>query len=105
MARPRGIATQQIRTIRRSLAAIDRALAQIAEKMRKAASQPARGAKPQRRTMKITAKRRAALRLQGRYMGYMRQLSAKKKAQVKAVKEKRGVEAAIATAKRLSRAA
>jgi len=55
--------------------------------------------------MTITPKRRAALKLQGQYMGYMRQLPARKKALVKAVKEKRGVEAAIAAARKLRRTA
>ena len=105
MARPRGIATEQIRSIRKSLATIDRALVQLAEKLRTASSRAtAKPSKPRRR-MTITPKRRAALKLQGQYMGYMRQLPARKKALVKAVKEKRGVEAAIAAARKLRRRA
>lgn len=36
-------------------------------------------------------------------MGYMRQLSAKQKAEVKAIKDKKGMRAAIAEARRMAR--
>jgi hypothetical protein len=51
----------------------------------------------------ISAKRRAAMRDQGRYMGAISRLSAVKRAQVKEVRAARGVDAAIALAKRLAR--
>jgi hypothetical protein len=99
MARPRGLATKQIRSIRKSLLAIERALLQLAPILRaKAAGRPVARS---RRKVTITPQRRAALKLQGRYMGYMRQLPPRKKALVKAVKEKKGIAAAIAAAKRL----
>jgi hypothetical protein len=53
---------------------------------------------PRRR--RLSPKARAALVLQGRYMGFMRQLKPRQKAQVRRVKEARGVVAAIAMAKR-----
>ncbi len=40
--------------------------------------------------------------LQGRYMGYMRQLKPRQKAQVRKIRQAKGVRAAIATARRLS---
>jgi hypothetical protein len=54
-------------------------------------------AQPQR---KMSAKARASLKLQGRYMGYMRQLKPRQKAQIRKIKETKGVRAAIGEAKR-----
>ncbi len=54
-----------------------------------------------RRPLKLTPKRRAQLKLQGKYMGYVRQLKPAQKARVRAVKEKRGFEAAIKLAGRI----
>jgi hypothetical protein len=42
-----------------------------------------------------------ALRLHGRYLGYMRQLKSRAKAEVRAPRAKKGVRAAIARARRL----
>jgi len=53
---------------------------------------------------RLSAKARASLVLQGRYMGFMRQLKPKQKAQVRKVKEAKGVRTAIERAKRLVRA-
>jgi hypothetical protein len=98
MARRRSAATKHIRAIRKSLTAIDRALRQLAPMLKPAAVPKASAP---RRKMKITRKRRAALKQQGQYMGYMRNLSARKKAQVKAVKERKGMAAAIVLARNL----
>jgi hypothetical protein len=51
----------------------------------------------------ISAKRRAAMRVQGRYMSAINPLSVAKRAQVKKVRAAKGVDAAIALAKRLVR--
>jgi hypothetical protein len=51
----------------------------------------------------ISAKRRAAMRDQGRYMGAINPLSAAQRAQVKKLRAAKGVEAAIALARRLAR--
>ena len=51
----------------------------------------------------ISAKRRAAMRLQGRYMGAIRPLSARMREQVKKMRAEKGVEAAIALARRFHR--
>ncbi len=50
----------------------------------------------------LSAKARASLKLQGRYMGYMRRLKPRQKAQVRKIKETRGVRAAIARARQMS---
>jgi hypothetical protein len=51
---------------------------------------------------KLSVKARASLKLQGRYMGYMRQLGPRQKAQVRKIRETKGVRAAIAKAKSLA---
>jgi len=58
--------------------------------------------KPPRRKLRLSPERRRALKLQGSYLGYMRQLKPTQKARVKAVKAKKGIHAAIATARRLA---
>jgi hypothetical protein len=52
---------------------------------------------------RISAKRRAAMRVQGRYMGAIRTLSAAQRAQVKKLRAAKGAEAAIALAQKLVR--
>jgi hypothetical protein len=51
----------------------------------------------------VSAKRRAAMRVQGQYMGAIRPLSAVKRAQVTKIRAEKGAEAAIALARRLAR--
>jgi hypothetical protein len=58
---------------------------------------------PSRTRGAISAKRRAAMRIQGRYMGAISRLSAAKRAEVKKVRVTKGVDAAIALAQRLQR--
>ena len=95
--------TRHLRSIRRALADIENAFASVAKRARKAERVAVRAARRTgRRAMTITPKRRAQLKLQGAYMGFMRQLSARKKARVKAIKERRGFEAAIRAGRRLA---
>src|SRR5262245_47249549 len=108
-----------LRTIEHAFADLERHFADLAKRAtpaaRNAAREAARSArrsegrtgryvgvlgKP-RHPLKLTPKRRAQLKLQGKYMGYMRQLKPTQKAKVKAVKEKRGFEAAIRLARQL----
>lgn len=51
----------------------------------------------------ISAKRRAAMREQGRYMSAIRPLSAAQRAQVKKLRAEKGAEAAVALARKLGR--
>ena len=51
----------------------------------------------------VSAKRRAAMRVQGQYMGAIRPLSAVQRAQVKKIRAEKGAEAAIAVARKLQR--
>jgi hypothetical protein len=58
-------------------------------------------AEPRRRP-RLSPKARASLVLQGRYMGFMRQLKPRQKAQVRKIKEAKGVRAAIVRARSLA---
>ena len=102
-------------TLKKSLLAIERAFsdieglfAEIANRLRLAEREGRRKVKSvtkqarPRQTLKLTPKRRAQLKLQGAYMGFMRQLKPGQKVRVKAVKEKRGFEAAIRLAKKIA---
>jgi DNA-binding CsgD family transcriptional regulator len=61
------------------------------------------GAKQRRRRrLQLTPARRAALRLQGQYMGTMRGLSRAQKAKVRKIRDTKGIRAAIAAARRLA---
>jgi len=51
---------------------------------------------------KPSPKRLAALKLQGRYMGYIRNLGPRQKARVKALRATKGIDAAISLAKQLA---
>ena len=106
MANYRSSLKRSLTAIEHAFSDIERSLAQLSTRVRRVARDAARKTAPvlvKRGPMKLTAKRRAQLKLQGAYMGYMRQLKPAQKARVKAVKENRGFEAAIRAAKRLVR--
>ena len=93
---------KQIQIIRRSISRIDGALRRLDGFLRKADKARKMLAKVlRRRKARLSPERRAALKLQGRYMGYMRQLGARNKARVKVLKARRGFRLAIALARRL----
>jgi len=75
----------------------------VAEARKPATAQ--RGAKgaPSGARGPISAKRRAAMRVQGQYMSAIRPLSAARRAQVKKVRAEKGAEAAITLARKLRR--
>ena len=94
------LATPRRPTLKTSLRAIERALADIAglaealtDRLRvgeRGAGRKFKSIGTPRRQLKLSPKRRAQLKLQGAYMGYMRQLGPRQQARVKAVKQKRG---------------
>jgi hypothetical protein len=92
--------TKQIRIIRQSLAAIDRSLGRLVA----LTNGGGRGAsvETRKKKRKLTPQRRADLKLQGRYMGYVKQLRPRQQAQVKALRAEKGFRAAIAMAKRVA---
>jgi hypothetical protein len=99
--RRRSVATE-IAVLRRTLRGLDRSLRRLGAMLVAGISSGA--ASRQRsapRRPRLSAKARAALKLQGRYMGYVRQLKMGQKARVKNLRKTRGVRAAIVSARKL----
>ena len=95
--------TREIRTLRQSLMGTERALRRLGFMLGQLDGRVERRRKPRVVSRRpLTAKARASLKLQGRYMGYMRRLKPRQKAQVRKIKETRGVRAAIARARQMS---
>jgi hypothetical protein len=93
---------QELQSIRRSLASIIRTIGRLGPALEAAARRA--GAPPvPRRPRKLSPERRAALKLQGSYIGHVRKLSLKQRAQVKRLRSEKGIRAAIGLAKALSR--
>jgi hypothetical protein len=61
-----------------------------------------RGQKPLRRKPQLTAERRRALKLHGQYLGSIRGLRSRQRAQVKRIRAAKGIRAAIAAARRMA---
>lgn len=94
---------REILTLRRSLTALDDSLRRLAPMLGQLDGRIERRRKPRAGTRKpLSAKARASLVLQGRYMGYMRQLKPRQKAQVRKIREAKGVRVAIQRAKRFA---
>jgi hypothetical protein len=98
--RPRSI-NAEVQAIRRSLAAVVRTLGRLGSALQ-SASRAERSEAP-RRKLNLSPQRQAALKLQGQYIGHMRMLPARQQARVKAVRETKGVRAAIRYAQSLKR--
>lgn len=64
---------------------------------------PAKVAVKPRRRLRLSPQRRAALKLQGQYMGYLRGLKPRQKARVKALAASKGVRAAVSLARELAK--
>ena len=104
MPRPRRKAiAKEIVTLRRSLGTFDRSLRRLAFMLGQLDGRVERRRKARAGNRRpLSAKARASLKLQGRYMGYMRQLKPRQKAQVRRIKETKGVRAAITKARKLA---
>ena len=95
--------TRDIQAIRRSLSTVARALGRLGPALAAAgAAGPGRIASARRKPTLSPARRRA-LKFQGQYMSEVRDLGPRQKVQVKALREKKGVEAAIRFARKLSK--
>ncbi len=95
---------REIAVIRRSVRAIDQSLGRISSLLLNA-GEPKNVRRdrtvPQKRT--LSPKRRAQLKLQGSYIGYIRQLSEGKRAEVRRLRERKGIRVAINKARQLAR--
>ena len=105
MRAPRGKSiSRDIQAIRKSLSTVARALGRLGPALQAAAgaTPKVRGA-TERRKPTLSPARRRALKFQGQYMSEVRELGPRQKAQVKALREAKGVEAAIRYARKLSK--
>ena len=98
MPRSKAALASDIRSLRQALRLLARSFDRIAPVL---AAAGANGSQPRRRR-RLTPAQRAALKLQGRYMGTMRGLKPTQKAKVKRIRAQRGIRAAIAAARRLA---
>ncbi len=95
--------TKEIGTVRRSLRNFAHSLRRLASMFGQLDGRIERRRNPRTGARRaFSPKARASLVLQGRYMGFMRQLKRSQKAQVRRIKETKGVRAAIARAKELA---
>ena len=103
MSRGRASIARELASARRAIRALDKLLARLTAQVstldRGSQARPA--GKP-RRKIKVSPSRLNALRLHGRYLGYVRQLKPRQRAEMRALRAKKGVRAAIARARRLA---
>ena len=101
---PRSLVDREIHAIGQAFAAIGDAIVRLASAAGSSAGAgktPAgHGPRPGKK-LRLSPARKAALKLQGQYMGYLRNLRPAQKAQVKKLREAKGTKAAIQLAKRL----
>ena len=95
---------QEILTLRTSLRSLDRSLGRLAPMLSAGMSMNGAPKVNGRSRPRISSKGRASLVLQGRYMGYMRQLKPRQKMQIRKIREAKGVKVAIVKAKDFLRA-
>jgi len=99
----RSSVVRDIRAIRKSLSSIARAVQRLAPLLQAAATAGPGNPSRSGRKLRLSAERRAALRLQGLYMGHLRSLKPRQKARVKALRAAKGIRPAIAFATRLAK--
>ena len=100
--RGQSVVAGEIRVLRRTLRSLDRSLRRLAPLLPAERTGDGRPEGDGRSRPRLSARARASLVLQGRYMGYVRQLKPRQKAQVRKIREAKGVRAAVSQAKRLA---
>ncbi len=99
MKRRAGSVVREIRKLRIALKVAHRSLFRISRHVVAAQANPGGNG---RSRSGLSSKPRASLVLQGRYMGFVRQLKPRQKAQVRKIREAKGVRAAIQKARELA---
>ncbi len=89
-----------VRSFRLALRSLDRALNRLAPRLMASIPNGSSNADGRLRS-RLSAKARVTMVLQGRYMGYMRQLKPRQKSQIRKIREAKGVRAAIQRAREL----
>ena len=93
---------QRVSRVHLALRDIERQFGKLVARIRQLEQRKSAIGPRTRRSLKLSPQRRATLKLQGAYMGFMRQLGPRQKTRVKALKAAKGFPAAIALAKRLA---
>ena len=93
--------TNEIRSLRRCLRSFDLSLRRLTPMLSAAVSMNGAAKGNGRSRPRLSPKTRASMVLQGRYMGFMRQLNPRQKAQVRQIRVTKGVRVAIVRAKGL----
>ena len=93
---------RRVARVRLALRDIERQLGKLVARIAQLEQRKGPVGPQRRRSLKLSPRRRAALKLQGAYMGFMRQLGPRQKARVKALRAAKGFPAAIALAKTLA---
>lgn len=101
MPKRRSIA-REIRTIRRAITSIATALGRLAPLLEGTRRPVPEAPVRQGRKLRLSTERRAALKLQGQYMGYLRGLRPRQRSQVKALRAAKGFGPAVTLAKKLA---
>ena len=99
MAARKGSLAKEIKSISRAFNDLARAFSRLAPAL---ASAGAPMVKRPRKKPIITPARRAALKLQGQYMGTLRGLKPADKAKIKKIRVQKGLRAALAAARRIA---
>ena len=101
-ANPQNKMTREIKSLRRSLKAVDTSLKRLVPLL--ATAMEGRASEGGRiiRRRRISPQRRRELKLQGRYIGYLRQLRPRERADIQKVRTRRGIEAAIRKARQMA---
>lgn len=92
----------EVLILRSSLKELDRSLRRLGPLISGEVSNNGALKRKARSGPRLSPKARASLVLQGRYMGFMRQLKPRQKAQVRKLKEAKGVRVAIVRARQLA---
>jgi hypothetical protein len=93
---------RELASARRSLRALEKSLKRLGARIDHFILGGVAAERKKRRKPKLSPARLKALRLHGRYLGYLRQLKPRAKAEVRTVRENKGVEAAIKRARKLA---
>jgi hypothetical protein len=99
----KGSVGKELAAVRRSLRALDRSLARLVNSLRVNYESGKPGSRTRTRPkLRLSPARLRALRLHGKYLGYLRHLRPRQKAEARALRAKNGVRAAIARARKLA---
>ncbi|HKY32460.1 MAG TPA: hypothetical protein VJV23_07995 [Candidatus Polarisedimenticolia bacterium] len=103
MPRSKTILARELRTIRSSFSRLARSFERIAPLVLSPPQDllPTSPEQKTRRRPRLSAQRRQALKLQGKYMGMMRGMRPASRAKLKKIRTEKGIEAAIAAAEKI----